>query len=177
MIQLQFISICSKKENNRNWSTFISAVKDWLKFKGRQKDGNELLEKTNKQQNTGNQSANTLQQKKNPRQGMEILVLNTFKCTSLENSALVKEILAQFFADGNTKTWPSGNPLLEVWFHQLYFSQCIDHITVNLLPILLYLNTMCSRQFQFFSLQTCKKIKSTTASLRKKLWKTESGKN
>lgn len=72
---------------------------------------------------------------------------------------------------------PLGIPSLELRFHQLYFLECIDGRTINLLPILLYFNNKCSHQFQLFSLQTCKKIKSTAASLRKKLWKTSIGKN
>lgn len=72
---------------------------------------------------------------------------------------------------------PLGIPSLELWSHQLCFSKCIDDRTIKLLPVLLYLNTKSCHQFQLFSLQTCKKIQSTAASLRKKLWKTKIGEN
>lgn len=39
VIQLQFISTCSKKHNIRNWSTLMSEVKDWLEIEARQEDG------------------------------------------------------------------------------------------------------------------------------------------
>lgn len=48
-----------KERRYQELNTFISAGKDWLEIKARQKEGNELLQKANKQQNTGNQSAKT----------------------------------------------------------------------------------------------------------------------
>lgn len=49
------------------------------------------LKKPTKQQNTENPSVNVIKQKnKHPGEVMDILFLNIFKCTSLENSALVK---------------------------------------------------------------------------------------